>query len=62
MSDIVICGHCGSLNTFGAGMVCVQELDKKTDKPIGEQKSFYLYKCKDCEEYFPRTDIEYHYS
>jgi hypothetical protein len=43
-------------------MVCVQELDKKTDKPIGEQKSFYLYKCKDCEEYFPRTDIEYHYS
>ena len=62
MNDVVICSHCGSLNTDEAGMAEAQEIDNKTKKLVGEKKSFYLYQCRNCRNYFPRTDIEYRFS
>ncbi|MHB8056243.1 MAG: hypothetical protein ACYDH3_13440 [Candidatus Aminicenantales bacterium] len=53
-----VCVHCGSTNIVTAGLGEMQEIDEKTRKPVGEKKPFYLYKCRDCLQYFHRLDIK----
>ena len=47
----IICEHCGSTNIVRDRELeygVVQEKPKETGKPIGDPKTFFIFKCRSC--------------
>jgi predicted RNA-binding Zn-ribbon protein involved in translation (DUF1610 family) len=55
LQGTIICEHCGSTNIVRDRELeygVVQEKSKETAKPIGDPKTYFIFKCLSCGEGF----------